>query len=60
MYYTGRDMETSHRGMQISQSDWDRFIAHVKATLDHFDLAAAETADVLGFIESTKDEIVEA
>jgi len=60
MYYTGRDMTLSHRGMQISQSDWERFIGHLEATLDHFELPDAERGDVLGFIESTKGEIVEA
>jgi hemoglobin len=26
MYYTGRDMKTSHRGMRISESDWSAFL----------------------------------
>lgn len=59
MYYTGRDMTLAHRGMLISVSDWDRFIDHVQQTLASFDLADSETTDVLAFIESTKDEIVE-
>ncbi|MFT5326623.1 MAG: hemoglobin [Planctomycetaceae bacterium] len=59
MYYTGRDMTITHRGMQISESDWSRFIGHLNDTLKHFDLPAAETSDVLAFIESTKSEIVE-
>ena len=59
MYYTGRDMKTSHRGMKISESDWERFIGHVNETLDDFQLADAERSDVVGFIESTKSEIVE-
>lgn len=59
MYYTGRDMTITHRGMQISESDWTRFLGHLNDTLKHFDLPAAETDDVLAFIESTKSEIVE-
>ena len=59
MYYTGRTMTLSHQGMRISESDWKRFIDHLRMTLAHFNLAAAETQDVLGFIESTKTEIVE-
>jgi hemoglobin len=59
MYYTGRDMTITHRGMQISESDWSRFIGHLNDTLKHFDLPASETSDVLAFIESTKSEIVE-
>ena len=49
MYYTGRNMLLSHRGMQISESDWDRFIAHLQETLNHFALNDAEKSDVLGF-----------
>lgn len=59
LYYTGRDMETAHRGMRISESDWQRFLGHLQATLDHFQVAAAEQRDVLAFIESTKSGIVE-
>lgn len=60
MYYTGRSMTDAHRGMRISESDWERFIGHLGDTLSHFELAEAERDDVLNFIESTKDEIVEA
>src|SRR5205823_13949856 len=28
MYYTGRDMKISHRGLGISESDWQAFIGH--------------------------------
>ena len=59
MYYTGRDMKTAHRGMRISESDWDRFIGHVEATLDQFQPPDSVRADVVGFIQSTKPEIVE-
>ena len=59
VYYRGRDMKLSHRGMRISQSDWKRFLDHLNATLDHFQLAAAEKHEVLAFVESTKSEIVE-
>ncbi len=60
MYYTGRNMTLTHRGMRIANSDWERFIGHLQATLNHFQLAEAEQNDVLGFIESTKAEIVDA
>ena len=59
MYYTGRDMSTTHRGMGISESDWRHFMQHLNDTLAHFELAAAEQDDVRAFIESTKAEIVE-
>lgn len=59
MYYTGRDMVLSHRGMKISERDWTAFIGHLNATLDAFNLPPAERADVVNFIQSTRAEIVE-
>jgi hemoglobin len=59
MYYTGRDMVLSHRGMKISERDWTAFIGHLNATLDAFKLPPAERADVVNFIQSTRAEIVE-
>lgn len=60
VYYTGRSMALSHRGMRISDEDWTRFIGHVNETLDHFSLGPDEKNDVLAFIDSTRSEIVEA
>ena len=59
MLYTGRDMKLSHAGMGINESDWGVFIGHVEACLGHFGVEDPERADVLGFIESTKADIVE-
>ena len=60
MYYTGRDMVLSHKGMRISSSDWDIFKRNLDLTLDKFALPAAERADVVAFIESTRADMVEA
>ena len=57
--YTGRDMPTSHKGMGISESDWQIFIGNVKATLAGFQVPQQEQDDVLAFIDSTRDGIVE-
>ena len=57
MLYVGRDMATSHRGMRISAGDWDAFIGHVSAALAAFDVPERETGEVLGFVESTREEI---
>ncbi|UCC15265.1 MAG: group 1 truncated hemoglobin [Gammaproteobacteria bacterium] len=59
LFYTGRDMLVSHKGMNISDSDWTAFIGHLEATLDHFGLADPERSDVLAFIDTTRDDIVE-
>ena len=59
LLYTGRDNKTSHKGMGISESDWEKFTGHLNATLDKFQLPQQERSDVLEFIESTKADIVE-
>jgi len=60
MVYTGRDMETSHEGMRISESDWAILTGHLGDILESFNVPAQEIGDVLAFIESTKSAIVEA
>jgi hemoglobin len=60
MYYKGRDMKLSHKGMRISEGDWRAFLGHLTATLDTFAVPAQERADVHAFITSTKPDIVEA
>jgi len=60
MYYTGRDMALSHRGMGISSADWTAFIGHLEATLDSFEVPQTEREQVLAFIDSTRADIVEA
>jgi hemoglobin len=59
MLYVGRDMKTSHKGMNIDESDWRTFIGHVEATLDSFKVPAVERADVLAFVNSLKADILE-
>jgi len=60
LYYTGRDMKTSHKGMKISKSDWSAFLGHVAATLESFKVPQAERDEVIAFVQSTKPDIVEA
>ena len=59
MHYSGRDMALSHKGMRISESDWSVFIGHLNATLDGFNVPQREHDDVVGFIQSTKADMVE-
>src|SRR5712672_2314135 len=59
LLYAGRDMKTAHKGMRISESDWQVFIGHVEASLASFEVPASERTAVLGFVASTKADIVE-
>ena len=59
MYYTGRDMKLSHRGMRISDSDWNVFLGHAAATLAKFRVPESEQREVVAFVQSLKQDIVE-
>jgi hemoglobin len=60
LYYKGRDMKLSHKGMRISESDWTIFLNHADATLKAFSVPQAEYDEVVAFVQSTKADIVEA
>ncbi len=60
LYYTGRDMKTSHRGMKIKEGDWSAFLGHLNATLEAFKVPRTEFDQVVAFVQSTKADIVEA
>ena len=59
MYYRGRDMVLTHRGMRICEEDWNVFLGHAAATLAKFQVPEAEQCDVVAFVQSLKKEIVE-
>ena len=60
MYYTGRDMKTSHTGMKISTRDWSIFLEQAGATLKTLQVPQQECDDVVAFVLSLKDDIVGA
>jgi hemoglobin len=60
MYYTGRDMKTSHRGMKISESDWSIFLQHAGATMEALPVPKQECDEIVAFVLSLKADIVEA
>lgn len=59
VYYTGRDMKLSHTGMNISELDWDAFFGHAGATMQALSVPQQECDDVVAFVLSIKDDIVE-
>jgi len=60
LLYTGRDMLISHKGMNISESDWTTFLGHAGDTLQALEIPQQECDDVVAFVLSLKDDIVEA
>lgn len=59
LYYTGRDMKLSHKGMNISESDWSIFLEHASATIAALQVPQQESDEVVAFVLSLKDDIVE-
>ncbi len=59
VYYTGRDMKTAHKGMKISESDWSILIGHCAATMEAVEVSEKECDEVVAFLSSFKNEIVE-
>jgi hemoglobin len=57
--YRGRDMKTSHVGLNISERDWQIFVVHTVATLDKFQVPEKERQEFLACAGSLKGDIVE-
>ena len=60
MYYTGRDMKTTHIGMKISESDWTVFLGHAVDTMNALNVPEQEQNDIAAFVSTLKGDIVEA
>ncbi len=58
LYYTGRDMLTTHKGMGISEADWENFLGHAGATMVALNIPQQECDDVVAFVLSLKVDIV--
>ena len=57
-YYAGRDMKSTHRGMGITDEDWDKSVELLVETLDEFKVPEAEKKAVLDLIGSLEYDIV--
>ena len=56
---TGVGTWLTHRGMRISETDWNVFLSHAAATLAKLQVPAAEQREVVAFVHSLKKEIVD-
>ncbi|HEY0708069.1 MAG TPA: hypothetical protein VGG33_14795 [Polyangia bacterium] len=57
--YTGRDMKTSHAGMNISDAEFTAVVEDLKGALDQFKVPAAEQSELLAALGPMKPDIVE-
>ena len=56
--YTGRDMETAHTGLNITDEDWTISVKALTDTLNKFKVPAREQGEVLSAIGGLKSKIV--
>jgi hemoglobin len=56
--YKGRDMMTAHKGMGISDADFNALVEDLVKTLDKFNVPAKEKGELLGVLGPLKPQIV--
>jgi hemoglobin len=57
--YTGREMGEVHKGMKITNAEFDAMIGDVKASMDRLGWGTREKRDMLAVFETTRKQIVE-
>ncbi len=57
--YIGKSMIEAHKGMGLTQSDWNLTVAHLKVTLNKFNVANKEQQDVINAISGLKESIID-
>ena len=58
-YYIGRDMRTAHKGLGISESDWQVAVKHLGESFDKFKVPQQERSELAGALGKLKADIVE-
>ena len=56
--YLGRDMKTSHDGLEITAREWDVFEQHVVASLENLGVSGCEYDEVMAATVSLKGDVV--
>jgi hemoglobin len=56
--YTGGDMKTEHRGLGITESEWDGFMFHARAMVES-QVAHSERGEAADFLAGLRGDIVE-
>jgi hemoglobin len=59
VFYTGRGLKTSHKGLGVSISDWEVFMRHASAVLEKFAVPVPERNEVLAFLTGLHGDVVE-
>jgi hemoglobin len=56
--YTGKSMAESHGHLKITAPEWEAFLDDFQMTLDKFTVPAAEQAELMAIVNSTRSDIV--
>jgi len=56
--YLGQDMKTAHKGLHITDGEWNAAAADLTATLDKFKVPDKEKNEVLSAVTALKPQIV--
>lgn len=56
--YLGRDMKTTHAGMNIAESEWSATVENLVKALDKHKAGAREKSELLGLLGPMKSDIV--
>ena len=56
--YKGKDMKTAHKGMGISDADFNALVEDLVKSLDKFSVPAKEKGELLGILGPLKPQIV--
>jgi hemoglobin len=57
--YKGKDMKTAHKGMGVSEADFNALVEDLVKALDKFNVGQTEKNELLGALGPMKGEIVE-
>jgi hemoglobin len=57
--YEGRDIKEVHRGMRITNAEFDAAVGDLQASLDKFGVATDAQKELLAIVESTRPQVVE-
>jgi len=57
--YVGRTMKDTHKGLKITENDWNTSAGLLAETLKKFNVPKKETDEVFAFVSSLKNDIVE-
>ena len=57
--YAGRDMLTTHKGMQIDSEDWSAFLIHAGEAMTELEIPQQERDELVSFVLTLKSDVVD-